>query len=217
MATMNILVIGLGYFGESLALELAQMGHQVVGVDKNLEVIQRNAPLLSDAIQMDATNFEALRTLDIPSFDICIVGRGSKLEESVLLSLNLKELGARYIVCKALTDQQRKILERIGANQIVQPERDMGKRLAHMLSPSMEMLDFMDVPGNFGIEEIAAPRGWVDHTLDELQLPSRYGLQVLLIKSGDKFTATPGANLTIREGDILVVFGHNRKLTQFKR
>jgi trk system potassium uptake protein TrkA len=217
MATMNILVIGLGYFGESMALELAQLGHQVVGVDKNLEVIQRNAPLLTDAIQMDATNLEALRTLDIPSYDICIVGRGSKLEESVLLTLNLKELGARYVVCKALTDQQRKILERIGANQIVQPERDMGKRLAHMLSPSMEMLDFMDVPGNFGIEEITAPRGWVDHTLDELQLPSRYGLQVLLIKSGEKFTATPGANVTIHDGDILIVFGHNRKLTQFKR
>jgi len=214
---MNILVIGLGYFGESLALELAQMGHQVVGVDKDLEVIQRNAPLLNDAMQMDATNVEALRSLDIPSFDICIVGRGSSLEESVLLTLNLKELGARFVVCKALSDQQKKILERIGANQIVQPERDMGRRLAHMLSPTTEMLDFMDVPGDFGIEEIAAPRGWWERTLDALQLPSRYGLQVLLIKSGEKFTATPGPNTTLHEGDILVVFGHNRKLVQFKR
>ena len=217
MAALNIVVIGLGYFGESIALELAHLGHDVVGVDPDADVIQRNAPLLNEAIQMDATNIEALRTLEISSFDICIVGRGSNLEESVLITLNLKELGARNIVCKALSDQQRKILERIGADQIVQPERDMGKRLAHMLSTTTEMLDYMDVPGDYSIEEISAPRGWWENSLGDLQLPVRYGLQVLLIKSGDKFTAAPGPNSVLHENDILVVFGHNRKLAQFKR
>lgn len=217
MAALNILVIGLGYFGESLALELAHLGHDVLGVDRDLDVVQRNAERLTGALQMDGANLEALGTLEIPSFDLCIVGRGSHLEESVLITLNLKELGARKIICKALTDQQKKILERIGADQIVQPERDMGKRLAHMVSTSTTMLDYMDVPGDYGIEEIGAPRGWANRTLGDLQLPSHYGLQVLLIKSGEKFITTPTSNTTIHEGDILVVFGHNRKLAQFKR
>ncbi len=217
MTILNFLIIGLGYFGESLAMELARLGHNVLGVDKELEVVQRTAPSLGSAMQMDATNLEALRTLDIPSFDICIVGRGSGLEESVLITLNLKELGARYIICKALTDQQRKILERIGADQIVQPEHDMGKRLAHMVSTSTRMFDYMDVSDDFGIEEIEAPRGWWERTLGDLQLPSHYGLQVLLVKSGEKFTTTPTTNTVIKENDVLVVFGHNRKLAQFKR
>ncbi|HEX2952186.1 MAG TPA: TrkA family potassium uptake protein [Armatimonadota bacterium] len=217
MASLNIIVIGLGYFGESIALELAHLGHDVLGVDRDIEVVQRDAPLLTDAMQLDATNIEALRTLEIPSYDLCIVGRGSDLEESVLITLNLKELGARNIICKALTDQQRKILERIGANQIVQPERDMGKRLAHMISATTHMLDYMDIPGDYGIEEIAAPRGWLERTLGELQLPTRYGLQVLLIKSGEKYTSAPGPNATLHEGDILIVFGHNRNLAKFKR
>ncbi len=217
MATLSIVVIGLGYFGESLALELAHLGHEVVGVDTNPDVVQRAAPLLSNAVEMDPTNLEALRTLEIPTYDVCIVGRGSDLEESVLITLNLKELGARYIICKALTDQQRKILERIGADQIVQPERDMGRRLAHMVSTTTQMLDYMDVPGDFGIEEITAPRGWLGHTLEELQLPNRYGLQVLLVKSGEKIITAPNPSTSLKEGDILVVFGHDRKLAQFKR
>jgi len=217
MTALSIMVIGLGYFGESMALELAHLGHEVLGVDTDMAVVQRNAPMLTEAVELDATNIDALRTVEVPSFDICIVGRGSDLEESVLITLNLKELGARFIICKALTDQQKKILERIGADQIVQPERDMGKRLAHMVSTSTQMIDYMDVSADFGIEEIAAPRGWVDRTLSELQLPSHYGLQVLLIKSGEKFSISPGPNTVIKEGDLLVVFGHNRKLSQFKR
>jgi trk system potassium uptake protein TrkA len=217
MTVLNIMVIGLGYFGESLALELAHLGHEVLGIDRDMEVVQRNAPLLTDTIQLDATNLEALSSVEVPSFDICIVGRGSDLEESVLITLNLKELGARNIICKALTDQQRKILERLGANQIVQPERDMGKRLAHMVSTSTEMLDYLELPGDYGIEEISTPRGWWERTLDELQLPTRYGLQVLLIKAGEKFIVSPPASTRLHESDILVVFGHHRKLAQFRR
>ena len=217
MAALNIVVIGLGFFGESMAEELANLGHEVLGIDMDPEVVQRNAALLNDTMQLDATNLEALRTLEIPSFDVCIVGRGSDLEESVLITLNLKELGARKIVCKALSDQQGTILQRIGADQIVQPERDMGKRMAHMLSTSTELLDYMTIPGDYGIEEISVPRGWVDRTLGELQLPTRYGLQVLLIKSGEKFTAAPGPTATLRGQDILIVFGHDRRLAQFKR
>ncbi len=217
MASLSILVIGLGYFGESMALELAHLGHEVVGVDPNAEVVQRVAPMLNDAMELDPTNLEALKTLEIYAFDICIVGRGSILEESVLITLNLKELGARHIICKALSDQQRKILERIGADQIVQPERDMGRRMAHMVSTTTQMLDYMDIPGDYGIEEITAPRGWVGHSMEDLQLPNRYGLQVLLIKSGDKIITPPVPTTTLKDGDILVMFGHNRKLAQFKR
>ncbi len=212
---MNILVIGLGYFGESLALELARLGHDVLGVDTDMEVVQRNAPHLARAIEMDATSIEALHTLDIPSFDICIVGRGSNLEESVLITLNLRELNARYVISKALTDQQAKILERIGADQIVLPERHMGKRLAHMIGRTARTLDYMNIEGDYSIEEVTAPPEWWQRSLRDLQLPRRYGIQVLLIKSGDHYEALPSGESVIREGDVLIVFGREPGLSQF--
>jgi len=217
MGTLNIMVIGMGSFGESLAHELTKLGHDVLGVDNDAEVVQRNAAILSNAIQLDGTDREAMRTLDIHGFDICIVGRGTDLEESALINLHLKELKARNIICKAMNDAQAMILQRIGADQIIMPERDMGKRLAHMISTSTQTLDYMDIAGDFGIEEIVAPRGWLDRELNDLQLPGRYGLQVLLIRSGEKFTTAPSGSTKIIEGDILVVFGHKNKLAKFKR
>jgi len=214
---MNILVIGLGYFGESLAVELSRMGHEVLGVDTDMAVVQRNASRLAHTMQMDGTDLEALRGLEIPSFDICIVGRGSILQESVLITLNLKELEARYIIAKALTDPQRIILERLGANQIVQPERNMGKRLAHMIGSSTETLDYMDIPGDYCIEEIAAPQDWWGRSLRDLRLPSRYGLHVLVAKSGDQLKALPEADTVIRQGDVLIVFGRGADFAPLKR
>jgi trk system potassium uptake protein TrkA len=217
MGASNILIIGLGYFGENLALELVNMGHDVIGVDTDMAVVERNAPLLTNAMQLDATNITALRSLEITSFDICIVGRGSDLEESVLITLNLKELGARRVICKALTDQQRKVLERIGADEIVQPERDMAKRLAHMVGTSTDMIDSLDIPGGFGIQEIYCPRGWWKRSIAELKLPSKYGLQLLLIKQGEKFITFPGPEVEPKEGDIMVLFGHNHNLAKLQR
>ena len=217
MASLNILVIGLGYFGESIAREFAELGHETLGVDKDPDAVQRNITVLTDTIEMDATNLDALRTLNIPSYDIAVVGRGSNLEESVLITLNLKELGARHIVCKAQNESQKLILERIGAKNIVEPERDMGKRVAHILSAATNMIDYMDVPGDFAIEEMEVPRGWTGKNLSELQLPNRYGIQLLLVKSGDKFTAAPQQNFILQQNDIIVVFGHKLKLAQFKR
>ncbi len=217
MGILNIMVIGMGSFGESLALELTELGHDVLGVDADANVVQRNAVVLTNAIQLDGTDREAMRTLDIHSFDVCIVGRGTDLEESALITLHLKELKARMIICKAMSDAQALILQRIGADQVIMPERDMGKRLAHMISTSTKTLDYMDVTGDYSIEEIVAPRGWLERELNDLQLPVRYGLQVLLVRSGEKFTTSPSGNTVIHGGDILVVFGHKRKLAQFKR
>jgi len=217
MASLSILVIGLGYFGESIAREFAELGHETLGVDNDPEAVQRNITYLTDTVEMDATNIDALRTLNIPSYDISVVGRGSNLEESVLITLNLKELGARHIVCKAQNKAQKLILERIGAKQIVEPEKDMGKRIAHILSASINMIDYMDVQGDFSIEELEVPRGWVEKSLSELQLPNRYGIQLLLVKSGDKFTISPATNFVLQANDIIVVFGHKIKMAQFKR
>ena len=168
-------------------------------------------------MQLDATNITALRSLEITSFDICIVGRGSDLEEGVLITLNLKELGARRVICKALTDQQRKVLERIGADEIVQPERDMAKRLAHMIGTSTDMIDSLDIPDGFGIHEIYAPRGWVKRTIGDLKLPTNRGLQLLLLKQGDKFIPSPGPDVELKEGDIMVLFGHNHNLARLQK
>ncbi|MGQ9525731.1 MAG: potassium channel family protein [Armatimonadota bacterium] len=207
----SFLVIGMGVFGSSVATRLAELGHEVLGVDTDPAVIQHMSEVLTQAIQMDATDIDNLRTLGVPNFDVCIVGRGTKLDDSVLITMNLKELGAKYIVAKALSEAQAKILKALGVDRIVFPERDMGIRMAQMLV-APRMVDHMDLATNYGIDEIAAPPELVGKTLGEAKFRSRYRVNVVCIKRGDQINPVPDNNDVIQEGDVLVVIGENRHL-----
>lgn len=210
----NILVVGLGVFGSSVAKELYELGNDVLGIDIDMSRVQQMASQLTQTMQMDATDIESLRSLGVPDFDICIIGRGTKLEDSILIILSLKELGAKYVVAKATTDIQSKVLKKLGADRIVFPERDMGARMAHMLE-SPRLIDYIDLAG-YSIQQIKPLPQFIGKSLAELQLRSKYGINVLLIKSGDLIKANPKPSEVINLGDILVIFGEDKDLEMFK-
>ena len=201
-------VIGLGRFGSSLARALADSGNDVLAVDMLEERIRPLANVLTHVVQADATDEEVLRSLGIRNFDCCIVTISSNLQSSILVTLMVKELGVPLVVAKARDDQHGKVLQRIGADRIVFPERDMGVRLAHNLI-SGNIRDHIELSPDNSIAEIIARDKLVGKNLRQLDLRSRFGLNVLAIKHGNRISITPRAEDTIAEGDILVVIGPN--------
>lgn len=212
----SYLVIGLGNFGSSVARTLARLGHDVLGVDINMERIRHLRDDLTETVCLDATNPDNLRQLGINNYQACIVGTGSDLEGSVLISLNLVELGARQIVAKALSGSQRTILEKVGVQRIIFPEREVGERLARSLvSPSI--LDHIDLSPDTSLEEIKMPAGFIGKSLRQLRMRQEYGANVVGIKRGDKVNTMPGPDDILQPNDTLIIIGTDEGLSRLRR
>lgn len=204
-------VIGLGRFGSSLAKTLYTMGHQVLAVDTSHEITQKMMDDVTHCVQADATDEEVLRALGLRNFDAVVVAIGQDMQSSILVTVLLKELGVPFVVAKANSALHGKVLERVGADKVVYPERDMGERLAHSLISS-NVLDYIDISPEYSIMEIAATEHFAGKTLGELNLRSKYGITVVVVKNEGKLQIAPGANDRIRMGDILVAIGKTTAL-----
>lgn len=211
----SFLVIGLGRFGSSLAMALADAGHEVLAVDTDIEVVQRLSNRLTHAVAMDAANEQALETLGVRNFDAAIVAMGADFEASILLTLMLKRLGVRFVVAKARTEQQVEVLNRVGADRVVQPERDAGLRLARQLI-SPNLLDYLTLGPGMSVAEIHAPDFMVGKTLDELNVRNKYKITILLIKNGDHFLISPDPQDRINVNDRLVVAGRDEDIARLR-
>lgn len=208
-------VIGMGRFGRSVATTLRQLGHQVLAIDKNEEALRGITDNVTHAVQLDATDAEALRGVGITKFDAVIVAIGDFIEESILTTLLLNELGCEKIVAKAVDDRQGKVLERVGAHLVVYPERDMGVRIAHTLS-APGVLDYLELSPTFSIEELSVPEKLTGQSLGKLDLKARFGVSVLLIRRESQLMISPSADTTLQMGDVLVVVGENRQLSRLE-
>lgn len=215
MSRKNFLVIGLGHFGTSLACSLADAGHDVLGVDIDLDIVQALSSRLAHVVEMDATNEEALASLGINNFDAAIVASGKNFEASVLITLLLKRLDAGYVVAKAITEQQAEVLKRIGADQVVQPERDAGARLARLLI-SPNVLEYLELEQGVSVAEIQAPASMDGKSVAELDFRRKYKITILLIKDGDRYLISPDPDDRVRTGDTLVVFGRNEDISRIR-
>jgi trk system potassium uptake protein TrkA len=212
---MEFAVIGMGRFGRSVATTLQQLGHQVMAIDKDEEALAEIVDDVAHAVQVDSTDEDALRGVGISNFDAVVVAIGDFIQESILTTLLLKELGCKKIIAKAVDDLQAKVLEKIGADLIVRPEREMGARVAHQLA-SPGVIDFMEVSPTFSIEELSVPDRLAGRTLGELDLRVKYGVSVLLIRRNGQLLISPGGDTPLRTGDVLVVVGENRQLTKLE-
>lgn len=212
----SFLVLGLGRFGASLAVALTELGHEVMGVDLSMETIEELKDRVYGVQQLDGTNIRALEEIGVPDYDVCIVGRGEDLGESITMTMNLRQLGARRIVAKAATEQHAMILAMLGVREqdIVFPERDMGQRLAHQLASPL-ISEFFELAPNVSIVEVDAPRATCHHSLGELQLRPRHGITVVGIKRPDRFIANPGAEVVVEPGDKLVILGEEDHIGEF--
>ena len=164
---------------------------------------------------MDATDENALKKIGLSNFDIAVVTIGGDIQASVMATLLLKEMGVKFIVAKAHNDLHAKVLTKIGANKVIMPEKDMGRRVAHNLVSS-NILDYIELSSEYSMMEIEALGSWIQKSLKELDLRKKYGINVVAIKDGSKINVSPGADAIIKPHDIIVALGSQKDLGKFE-
>lgn len=212
-------VIGLGRFGTAISTTLAELGHDVIGVDSSEERVRQLADVITHAVQIEATDAKSLRASGIADVNVAVVSIGENIESSLLAVMLLHELGVQTVVAKAVTPLHGRILERLGVSKVIFPERDMAIRLAHSLVMP-NVLDYVELSRDFSFVELPMPGIFLGQTLRQLELRPKYGLTLIAIKRRDDAGAevtnvSPSAEEVLRKDDILVLLGSNSKLADF--
>jgi len=213
----QFLIIGLGRFGASVARTLTEEGHNVVGIDTSETRIQRVSEEIADVIKCDATDADLLDTMGVSDYEAAIVCIGEKyIQNSILVTLLLKEKGAKKIIAKAGTKTQGRVLSKVGADNVVYPEKDMGEKVARSLISS-NILDFLEVSPDISIVEIPTPDFIVGKNLIELNLRRKYGVTIISIKNAkNEIIAPPDVNYRFEKDDILILIGANKQLRKLR-
>jgi trk system potassium uptake protein TrkA len=199
-------VIGLGRFGSAIAMTLTELGHDVIGIDGDEARVQEFADFITHTLQIDATDEKALRAAGFQDVDVAVVSIGEDIESSVLVVMQLHELGIQTIVAKAVTPLHGRILEKLGVSRVISPEREMGVRVAHSLVMP-NVLDYIELSRDFSIVELPAPAAFAGQTL--LAIKRESGPSGAIVTN-----VAPAADETIRAGDVLVLLGSNERLNQ---
>ena len=219
-------VIGLGRFGSSVARTLSSKGHEVLAIDSSEHIVQGISDEVTQAVCLDSTDEKALRNVGMENVDVVIVGIGTNLEASILTTLNLKEIGIKEIVCKAVSKDHQKVLEKIGATKVIQPEREMGSRIANSLV-STSVVEHIELSNESSIIELIAPKGFIGRSLRELDVRAKFGVTVIAVKrkipaaskkeEEEIVNVSPNAEDVINKGDILVVIGSNESIEALQK
>ncbi|MDB9525928.1 TrkA family potassium uptake protein [Oscillatoria sp. CS-180] len=209
-------VIGLGRFGRAVCLTLNNLGHEVLGIDKDEQRVNQalKDEIAAHAVQLDSTQRLALEEAGIPDFDTVIVAIGNYVEESVITTLNVKELGTNHVVSKASSEIHGKLLHRVGADQVIFPEHEMGCNLARALTRP-GILDRFELDPDNSIVELLVPSEFDQRTIAELDLRNKYGVTLLALSQPggeEKFEVNPSPVTVLRKGSVMVVIGNNRGL-----
>ena len=219
MTHRSFAVIGLGRFGSAMAHTLMELGQDVIGVDSDEERVRTLAEVVSQAAQIDATDLRALKELGVQDVDVAVISIGENLEASLLVVMQVMELGVREVIAKAVTPLHGRILHKLGVKRVIYPERDMAIRVAHSLVVP-NSLDYIELSRDFSIVEIPAPKEFVGQSLRQLELRPRYGLTLIAVKrrtvdgEGEVTNIAPLAEEVIENGDVLSLLGANDRLAQ---
>jgi len=206
-------VIGLGRLGASVALTLSELGHDVLAIDIVESNVQAIVNDVTHAVKADARDEDTLKALGIRNFDVAIVAIGNDIEANILTTLMLKEMGVKIVVSEAINASHAKVLEKIGADRIVYPEKDMGIRLAHNLD-THNVLDYIELTPGYSILEIVVPKEYIGKSLGEVDLRAKYGTSVLAVRKEEAVIVAPGAEDKLDENDVIIVIGKNEDLTK---
>ncbi|WP_283688718.1 potassium channel family protein [Clostridium perfringens] len=215
MSSKQFVIIGLGRFGSSVAKTLYALGHDVLAIDSNEDLVQEISDSVTHAVQMDATDENALRTLGLRNFDVAVVTIVANIQASVMATLLVKDMGIKYIIAKGNSDLHAKVLYKIGADRVILPEKDMGVRVAHNLVSS-SILDYIELSPDYSIIEIESPKEWYGKSMKELSLRSKYGINVMAIKRNNEVNISPDADDVINKDDIVVAIGSAEDLTKLE-
>ncbi|BBI35070.1 potassium channel family protein [Cohnella abietis] len=215
MKVNQFVIIGLGRFGSSLGTELMRLGNEVLGVDRDEEKVQDLSHILTHAVVADATEEEVLRSIGARNFDCGIVAIGDDVQASILATILLKDLGVKKVVAKAVSDLHGRVLERIGVDRIIYPERDMGIRVAHQLV-SPNLLDYIELSQQYTIAELAVPQCLSGKSLDDVNPRGRFGCSIVAINKPKGIIIAPVAKDVLTIDDVMVVIGTNVQIEQFQ-
>ncbi|MEO0074865.1 MAG: TrkA family potassium uptake protein [candidate division WOR-3 bacterium] len=222
-------VIGLGRFGSNIAKALAEKGFDVMVIDSDENEVREFSEIVTNSLVLDATDERALKEAGISDVDVAIVSVGQNIDTSILITLLLKELGVKYVVVKAVNDKHGKILQRIGADKVIYPEREVATRLAEsFVSP--KIFDYIELSPTHSIIEIAAPKEFVGKTIRELALREKYRVSLIAIKRRipiitnkgtpdfkEEINISPAADDEIQEGDVITLLGKYEDLERIER
>ena len=213
----TFVVIGLGRFGSAVATELSALGHEVLALDDSEENVLKVADQVTHAVTGDARDPAVLRALGVRNYDCAVVAVGDDVGTSALITLNLKELGVRQVICKAQSHVHRKVLQKIGADRVVFPEYEMGVKLAQGLSSS-NVLNFIELSDDVGIVETAVPREWLGKGLAQLNVRAKYKVNIIAVrkKGEEEFNVTPGPNTVMEAGDTVVALGRTEDVNRLQ-
>lgn len=219
MNAKRFVVIGLGHFGAHAASTLYAAGKEVIAIDSDSEVVQSMAENSSQAVVADATDRVTLRTLGVGDVDAAIISLGERMDVITLAALHVKELGVPYIAVKALSEDHGKILEALGVDEVIHPEKDVAVRLANKLS-RRDVIDFLPLMPGFSIIEIKTPKAFIGRSLKELSLRNTLHIQLIAIKrdqdNGSVSNILPKASDILKATDTLVLLGEDRHLDRIR-
>lgn len=204
-------VLGLGGFGASVAVTLQKLGCEVVAVDQDMERIEDIAERVTYAMQADIGNPEFLESLGSRNFDGIVVAESGDIEASIMATLVAKEIGVPYVLCKANSKRHAEMLKKIGADAVVFPEKEIGKRIAKNLLFT-DLADWIALSPDYSVMEIETPKKWVGKTLKELNLRKVHEMNVIGIRDGEEMDVTPDADKPLKAGTILIIMGSNQAL-----
>ena len=207
----SYIVIGLGRFGQGVARQLCTLGAEVLAMDFRNDLVQQVANDVTHAVVGDARDKEVLKALGVRNFDCAVIAIGDDLAASILVTMNLQELGVPYIVCKAHDETHRHVMEKLGVNRVVIPEKEQAQRLARSLH-SHNVLEYIELSEEYGILEVPAPKSWVGKTLKELNVRAKMGINIIAVETGSKTNVSPAADYRVQQGDTMVVLGDNHSL-----
>jgi trk system potassium uptake protein TrkA len=209
-------VIGLGRFGGSICRALSEEGLEVMAIDTDEDKVNEFANIASHAVVGDTTDETVLKSLGIRNFDHVIVAIGDNIQASILTTLILKELGVKDITVKATNDYHEKVLSKIGADRIVHPERDMGRRIAHKII-SNNVLDYLELSDEHSIVEIVANEKIHGNSIIDLDIRAKYGINIVAMKRNRDIIVSPQANEIIKKNDVLIVIGADTDINRFEK
>lgn len=215
MKSNQFVIIGLGRFGSSLGRELVELGVEVLGVDRDEEKVQEMSHILTHTVVADATEEESLRSIGVRNFDCGVVAIGDDIQASILATILLKEFGVKQVVAKAVSDLRGRVLERLGVDRIIYPERDMGIRVAHQLV-SPNLLDYIELSPTYTIAELTVPECLTGKSLAQVNPRGKYGCSVVAINKPQGIIIAPTADDRLEKKDVLVVIGTNEQIEEFQ-
>ena len=212
-------VIGMGRFGISAAKKLAELGCEVIAIDNDADKVNKIADYVTKAAQLDAKNEELLRNLGIKNCECAIVAIGDNVMDCVFITLTLKEMGVKKVVCKARDAQHETVLRKVGADMVIIPEQEAGEKIASRLV-SRQFIDILRISDEYSIEDMRVPEKWVGKSLADLSVRKKYGVNIVAIKNSlntNDVNITPEPEYRFNDTDIVVLVGRTQDINKLNK